>query len=91
MVLAVIIFFTLPDSPDTAGFLTEEEREVAKARAILQTGMEGKDRVGGVKFREVLSAFSSPQTLIQPLMVCCTPTTRASYPRPRCCMKVPTY
>jgi len=79
-VLAVIVYFTLPDSPDTAKFLTEEEKEVAKARAILQTGKEGKDRIGGVNLAEVLSAFKHPQTFIQPLMYFSCNVSFASLP-----------
>jgi hypothetical protein len=67
-VLAIFVFYYLPDSPDTARFLTPEEKEVARSRAILQTGMEGKDRIGRIEWREVLESFKSPQTLIQPLM-----------------------
>lgn len=71
IIMAVIVFFTLPDSPDTAKFLTEEERDVARARSVRQSGMEGKDRLGtgGVSLRNILSTFKQPHTIIMPLMV----------------------
>lgn len=80
VILAIAVFLFLPDSPDTAKFLTEEEIEVAKARAILQTGTEGKNRVGKIHFGEVLEAFKSPQTLIQPLMYFSCNVSFASLP-----------
>lgn len=71
IVMAAVVFLALPDSPDTARFLTEEEREVARARTVLQTGQEGKERLGmaGISVKAILSTFSQPQTLVLPLMV----------------------
>ncbi len=80
VVLAVAVFFLLPDSPETARFLTQEEKEVAKARAILQTGREGKYRIGGINMQEALSAFKSPQTWLQPLMYFSCNVSFASLP-----------
>lgn len=69
ILLAVVAFFFLPDSPDTASFLkTEEERAVTRARAIQQTGQEGAERVGHVNLREVFSALADVKTWIPPLM-----------------------
>ncbi|TPX18857.1 uncharacterized protein E0L32_011472 [Thyridium curvatum] len=80
IVLAVFLYFYLPDSPDTARFLTEEERQVAKARSVQQSGQEGKDRVGHFSVRESLAAFRNPQTLIQPLMYFSCNVSYASLP-----------
>ncbi|RKU49351.1 hypothetical protein DL546_009894 [Coniochaeta pulveracea] len=80
VVMAVLVYFYLPDSPDTAKFLTREEKEVAKARAIMQTGHEGSKRVGGVNLKDVLSTFKEPQTLIQPLMYFSCNVSFASLP-----------
>lgn len=80
LIMAVVVYFYLPDSPDTARFLTPEEKEIAKARAILQTGMEGTERVGSINFKEVLAAFRAPQTLIQPLMYFSCNVSFASLP-----------
>lgn len=48
---ALLAWFFVPDSPSSAKFLTEEEREVARARGIQQTGQP--DREGGVQWKEL--------------------------------------
>lgn len=78
--VAVLSFFFLPDTPDTAKFLTHEEKEVAKSRAIAQTGVEGTKRVGRIEFGQVLDAFKSPQTTIQALMYFSCNVSYASLP-----------
>lgn len=81
IIFAFFVFWYLPDSPDTAKFLTEEEKQVAKARAILQTGMEGTERIGTkVNWSDILSTFKSPQTLIMPLMYFSCNVSFASLP-----------
>jgi MFS family permease len=55
LVMAAVAFFYLPDSPDTAKFLTEEEKLVAKARGVRQAG-HGK-RIGGVNFKDIGATF----------------------------------
>lgn len=68
ILLAFAAFFFLPDSPDTARFLNEEDRQVTRARAIQQTGTEGAARVGHVNFREVFAALADIKTWIPPMM-----------------------
>ena len=46
-----VAYFFLPDTPDKARFLTEEEKVVAKARGVRQVG-ETK-RVGGIVWKEI--------------------------------------
>jgi hypothetical protein len=50
--MAVVAFFFLPDSPGTAKFLTEEEKDVARRRGVLQVGADTK-RVGGLNWKEL--------------------------------------
>jgi hypothetical protein len=50
--MAVVAFFFLPDSPQTAKFLTEEEKDVARRRGVLQVGADTK-RVGGIDWKEI--------------------------------------
>ncbi len=57
IIMAFISFFFLPDSPEKARFLNEEEKEVAKARAISQVGTEGSKRIGGVSLKDVGAAL----------------------------------
>lgn len=47
----------MPDSPDKAGFLNEEDKIVAKARAVHQVGTAESHRVGGVSWRDVGAAL----------------------------------
>jgi Major Facilitator Superfamily len=51
IVMAPIAFFFLPDNASKAKFLTPEEKEVAVARGVRQTGKV--DRVGGVVLSDI--------------------------------------
>ncbi|RWA10153.1 hypothetical protein EKO27_g4951 [Xylaria grammica] len=68
VVLAFVAFKYMPDSADTAHFLNEEEQQVAKARALQQTGSEGTARIGRIDFKETLHALKDIKTWIPPLM-----------------------
>lgn len=48
---AILAWFFVPDSPSTAKFLTEEEKEVARARGLQQAG--DADREGKVQWKEL--------------------------------------
>jgi hypothetical protein len=50
--MAVVAWFFLPDSPEKAKFLTEEEKDVARRRGVLQVGADTK-RVGGIDWKEI--------------------------------------
>lgn len=49
--MAVVAWVFLPDSPEKARFLTDEEKDVARRRGVLQVG--DKKRLGGIEWREV--------------------------------------
>lgn len=66
MLVAFLAYTYMPDSADTAKFLTEEERQVAKIRAIQQTGTEGVERVGHINFRDVFMSLKDIKTWIPP-------------------------
>ncbi|KFY68683.1 hypothetical protein V496_00896 [Pseudogymnoascus sp. VKM F-4515 (FW-2607)] len=51
--MAFVAFYFMPDSPEKARFLNEEEKEAANVRAIRQVDQEGADRVGSINFKEV--------------------------------------
>jgi Major Facilitator Superfamily len=59
ILMAPICWFFIPDAPEKARFLNEEERKVAKARSIRQAGA-GKERVGGVDWKDVGRALADP-------------------------------
>ncbi|KAJ4423186.1 hypothetical protein N0V82_002180 [Gnomoniopsis sp. IMI 355080] len=74
LALAFVVFFLLPDSVATAKFLTEEEKALARARAVRTAGedttssaAEGS-RVGHIDFNEVWQTFKTPQAWVQALM-----------------------
>lgn len=50
-----VAYFFLPDTPEKARFLTEEERAVARSRGVRQVGE--KVRVGGIVWKEVGAAL----------------------------------
>lgn len=52
---AVLAWFYLPDKPSAARFLNEDEKEVARARALQQTGEP--ERESKVQWREVGETF----------------------------------
>jgi sugar phosphate permease len=56
VVMAFVAWFFLPDSPEKARFLTEEERLAARARGVRQVGSTEK-RIGSINWREVLQGL----------------------------------
>ncbi|KAF7912950.1 uncharacterized protein EAF01_001971 [Botrytis porri] len=64
----IVTFFVLPDSPEKARFLNEEERGVARARGVRQVGAEEEHRVGGVKWADVAAALVDPKNWLTALM-----------------------
>ncbi|KAK0617239.1 major facilitator superfamily domain-containing protein [Immersiella caudata] len=81
LLLAIALYFLLPDSPASVSFLTPAEKRVASARAILQSGTpDSSSRLGALSLSEALAAFRSPQTWIQPLMYFSCNVSFASLP-----------
>jgi nitrate/nitrite transporter NarK len=68
VLLAFVAYRYLPDSADTARFLNQEEKQVAKTRALQQTGSAGTARIGHVDLKETLLALKDIKTWIPPLM-----------------------
>lgn len=55
LAMVPITFFFLPDSPDTARFLNEDEKRVAKARGVRQVGHE--KRLGSINWKDIGLTF----------------------------------
>lgn len=53
---ALLAYFYLPDKPSAAKFLTEEEKEVARARGLQQAGEP--EREGKVQWKELAGTLS---------------------------------
>lgn len=71
---APLAWFYLPDSPTTAKFLTEEEKEVARARVIRQHGHQPKG-AHRVSMKEIGLTLLDPKawfTAVSPQSVCTT-------------------
>ncbi|KFZ15513.1 hypothetical protein V502_05559 [Pseudogymnoascus sp. VKM F-4520 (FW-2644)] len=66
--IAFVAFYFMPDSPEKARFLNEEEKEAAKARAIRQVGQKGATRVGSINFKEVGLALMDVKNWLTALM-----------------------
>ena len=55
IVMAAVAWFFLPDSPEKARFLTEEEKVVARARGVRQAG--AATRIGAINWKEMLEGL----------------------------------
>lgn len=55
--LGVIAYFFLPDTPETARFLSRDEKVVARARGVRQVGEEVDHRLGHLRWAHVLEAL----------------------------------
>jgi len=53
IVMGAVAYFFLPDTPDKAKFLTEEEKVIAKARGVRQVGEEELHRVGHLEWKHI--------------------------------------
>ena len=62
ILMAPVAFYYMPDSPDKARFLTNEEKVVAKARGVRQAGTA--NRVGGINWKDVGLALKDPKCWI---------------------------
>ncbi|KAL5121017.1 hypothetical protein ACEQ8H_001205 [Pleosporales sp. CAS-2024a] len=49
--MSVVAWMFLPDSPEKANFLTEEEKDVARRRGVLQAG--AATRLGGIDWKDI--------------------------------------
>lgn len=66
VLMAVVVFFFLPDSPHQARFLTEDEVRIAVARGVRQVGTT--ERVGKINLKDVLYTFTDVKPWFTALM-----------------------
>jgi hypothetical protein len=59
MLAGVACYFLLPDSPETANFLTEEERKVALMRIRLETLTNDQKQIKRVHFSLAIKNFNT--------------------------------
>ncbi|KAJ5662729.1 hypothetical protein N7462_011655 [Penicillium macrosclerotiorum] len=63
---AILAWFYVPDKPSTAKFLTEEEKDVARTRALQQAG--DAEREGKVQWRELAETLLDAKAWFTALM-----------------------
>ncbi|KAI0173326.1 MFS general substrate transporter [Hypoxylon sp. FL1284] len=80
ILMASVAFFFIPDSPEKARFLTEEEKDIVRARAIRQVGVDANSRTGGVNLKDVKSFLVDYKAWICAMLYFCGNVTYASLP-----------
>jgi len=68
--MGAVVFFFMPDSPSTARFLNDEDKAVAKARAVRQVGSAEAERVGlfTIQWNDIGVALVDPKNYLTALM-----------------------
>lgn len=61
IVVGIITYFILPDSPEKCSFLNEEEKATARARGVRQVGDQEAHRAGHISFKDVGEALIDPK------------------------------
>jgi MFS family permease len=82
ILVAVVVFHSIPDSPSTASYLTSREKKVARLRLRKEkdpsTSTTGKKP--GLKWREALTVFTDPKSYLTAFMFFCTNMAFSSLP-----------
>jgi MFS family permease len=82
ILVAVVVFHSIPDSPSTASYLTSREKKVARLRLRKEkdpsTSATGKKP--GLKWREALTVFADPKSYLTAFMFFCTNMAFSSLP-----------
>ncbi|RFU26658.1 hypothetical protein B7463_g9683, partial [Scytalidium lignicola] len=79
-VVGIATWFLMPDSANTAKFLTEEERVVARARGVRQVGDEEAHRVGHIRRKHIGVALLDLKNWLTALMYFSCNVSFASLP-----------
>lgn len=78
LVMAVVTYFVMPNSPREAWFLTEEEKQVALARTLRQAGHA--ERHGSLNFKELGATFLDVKSWVTPFIYFSCNVSFASLP-----------
>jgi MFS family permease len=80
VLVAVIAWNAIPDSPETAKYLTKREKKVARLR--LRKDKDPHEHTGkdGLKFREMLETITDPKCYLTAFMFFCTNMAFSSMP-----------
>lgn len=80
VLVAVVAWRTIPDSPGSAKYLSKREKKVARLRLRKQKGPNDTGRNGGLEIREVLETVTDPKTYLTAFMFFCTNMAFSSMP-----------
>ncbi|XWX00450.1 hypothetical protein V2A60_008470 [Cordyceps javanica] len=78
LIMSVVTYFAMPNSPHDAWFLTEDEKRVALARGVRQAGKG--PRVGKISWRETFSALLDANAWVTAIMYFSCNVSYASLP-----------
>lgn len=78
--MATAAFLFIPNSPEEARFLTPEEKDIVRSRAVRQVGTNAGARVGGFNLKDVGSALIDPKVWMCGLMYFCGNVNYSSLP-----------
>jgi MFS family permease len=82
ILVAVVVFHSIPDSPSTASYLTSREKKVARLRLRKEkdTSTSTTGKKPGLKWREALTVFTDPKLYLTAFMFFCTNMAFSSLP-----------
>lgn len=80
VLVAVVAWNAIPDSPATAKYLTKREKKVARLRLRKEKDPHEHTGSGGLKFREMLETITDPKSYLTAFMFFCTNMAFSSMP-----------
>ncbi|KAI7780289.1 hypothetical protein LA080_016136 [Diaporthe eres] len=78
--MAAVAFFFIPDSPEKARFLTADEKDITRSRAVRQVGTNPNSRVGGFNINDIGPALIDVKVWLCGLMYFCGNFSYSSLP-----------
>lgn len=81
IIVAVFVFYSIPDGPEHASYLTKEERKVARLRLRKEKDVDaGGSAPGKLKFVEIRDALVDPKCYLTAAMFFCCNVAFSSLP-----------
>ncbi|KAL7626386.1 hypothetical protein AAE478_003158 [Parahypoxylon ruwenzoriense] len=80
ILMATVAFFFIPDSPEKARFLTAEEKDIVRSRAMRQVGTNANARIGGFKLKDLAPVLIDMKAWLCALMYFCGNVSYSSLP-----------
>lgn len=80
VLMATVAFFFIPDSPEKARFLSSEEKDIVRSRAMHQVGTDANARVGTFKLKDIVPVLVDLKAWMCGLMYFCGNVSYSSLP-----------